>query len=77
MGKLKPIYQNNENGGYCVEEVAKNFSDMYPFKKTEYLYDEVTKYVYCTSAESSTPNLFKSKNGKNYKFNSSFFVEVD
>lgn len=75
--KLKRIYQNCENGGYCIEEVAKSFFDMYPFSQTEYVYDIDTKYVYYMPTASSTPVLHKSPNGKYYKFTSIVMVEVD
>lgn len=74
---FKRIYQNTENGGYCIEEVAKSFSDMYYFKETEYVYDKNTKFVFLMPTASSVPILHKSKNGKHYKFDSMVMIEVD
>lgn len=78
MGKnLKRIYQNDTNGGYCIEEVAKLFSDIYTFSETNFFYDEETKEVYHKETLSSELSIYKSKTGKVYRFDSTKMIESD
>lgn len=78
MGKkLKRIYRNDINGGYCIEEVTKLFSDIYSFSATNFFYDEETKEVYYKEPLSSELTLYKNKNGKVYRFDSTRMIESD
>ena len=78
MGKkLKRIYRNDINGGYCIEEVTKLFSDIYPFSETNFFYDEETKEVYYKEKLTSELTPYKNKNGKGYRFDSTRMIESD